>query len=131
MYKNPLEFELQVYDKHSIEIVNPFLTSEEIACNCQYQDCNRVLISSRTEKSFYLVREHYGAPIIINSGYRCQRHNADIGGVVNSYHMIGAALDIRPADSKEYNTVLRLAEKFFDVVIPYKDKGFIHVHNIG
>jgi hypothetical protein len=131
MYKNPIEIELQVYDKHSIEVINPFLNSGEVACNCQYQDCNRVLISSRTEKSFYLVREHYGAPIIINSGYRCQRHNADVGGVVNSYHMIGTALDIRPLNSDDYNSVLNLAEKFFDVVIPYKSKGFIHVHNLG
>lgn len=130
MYKNPIEIDLLVYVKDSFEKINTFLGTNEVACNCQYKDCNRTLISSRTANSFYLVREHYGAPIVINSGYRCQRHNADVGGVVNSYHMIGAALDIRPLESDDYNLVLYLAEKFFDVVIPYKSKGFIHVHNM-
>jgi len=52
------------------------------------------------------IREHFNAPITINSGYRSPRHNRDIGGAENSYHVKGMAADIVvqgvPA-SKVYN----------------------------
>ena len=33
-------------------------------------------------------------PLKINSGFRCRRHNADIGGADESYHCLGMAADI-------------------------------------
>ena len=33
-------------------------------------------------------------PIRINSAYRCESHNAKIGGKVNSQHLLGKAADI-------------------------------------
>ena len=36
-----------------------------------------------------------GAPIIINSGYRSPQLNKKIGGVANSNHLTGCAVDIR------------------------------------
>lgn len=32
------------------------------------------------------IREGYGKPIIINSGYRCPALNKAVGGVADSYH---------------------------------------------
>lgn len=40
------------------------------------------------------VRAHFGVSIKINSGYRCPKHNAAIGGAKNSQHMLGTAADI-------------------------------------
>jgi len=40
------------------------------------------------------LREKYGHPIRISSGYRGAQHNADVGGVPNSLHLIGAAADL-------------------------------------
>lgn len=34
-------------------------------------------------------------PIIINSGFRCKKHNNDINGAPSSYHTLGLAADIR------------------------------------
>lgn len=42
------------------------------------------------------IRERFGKPIIVNSAYRSPEHNADVGGVANSYHVQGLAADIRP-----------------------------------
>lgn len=39
------------------------------------------------------VRAHFGRPAHRTSGIRCQRHNADSGGVANSKHLSGKALD--------------------------------------
>ena len=46
------------------------------------------------------VREVFGGPIVVNSGYRCERHNRDVGGVRNSQHLRGEAADIAPAGFK-------------------------------
>ena len=42
-----------------------------------------------------VLRKRYNAPIIINSGYRSPQLNKKIGGVVNSNHLTGCAVDIR------------------------------------
>ena len=41
-------------------------------------------------------RQKYGGPVLVNSGYRCPKHNAEVGGVANSQHMKGEAADIAP-----------------------------------
>ena len=35
-------------------------------------------------------------PLNVNSGLRCTRHNADVGGVWNSLHLTGHAIDLAP-----------------------------------
>ena len=42
-----------------------------------------------------VLRERYGKPIIINSGYRSPQLNKKIGGVPTSNHLTGCAADIR------------------------------------
>lgn len=41
------------------------------------------------------LREAFGKPIYVTSGYRCPRLNVAVGGVANSNHMKGLAADIR------------------------------------
>ena len=43
------------------------------------------------------LREKYGKPIRVNSGYRCKHHNLEVGGAVGSQHMKGEAADVAPA----------------------------------
>ena len=40
------------------------------------------------------LREHFGVPIKINSGFRCRDLNDAVKGADNSYHMKGRAVDI-------------------------------------
>ena len=42
-----------------------------------------------------VLRERAGTPIRINSGYRSPQLNRKIGGVANSNHLTGCAVDIR------------------------------------
>lgn len=46
------------------------------------------------EKIFEPVREHFGVPIRISSGYRSKELNAKIGGSSSSQHCKGQAVDI-------------------------------------
>ena len=40
------------------------------------------------------LRAHFGAPIKINSAFRCQALNKAVKGATNSYHTQGRAVDI-------------------------------------
>ena len=40
------------------------------------------------------LRQHYGQPIRITSGYRCEALNMAVGGVSNSQHQYGEAADL-------------------------------------
>ena len=46
------------------------------------------------EKIFQPIREHFGVPIHISSGYRSKELNAKIGGSATSQHCKGEAIDI-------------------------------------
>lgn len=41
------------------------------------------------------IREHFGKPITITSGYRTAAHNRSVGGAAYSQHLYGRAADIR------------------------------------
>lgn len=58
------------------------------------------------------VRDWYGLPIRITSGYRCTELNAMIGGAPTSQHRFGEAVDFEPMDpsgrevsGKEYKRI--------------------------
>lgn len=51
------------------------------------------------------IRELWGERLIVNSGYRCPRLNALVGGVKNSQHMRGEAADIT-TNSSTHNALL-------------------------
>lgn len=76
---------------------------------CQGTDCNctEILIHSELVKHLQQIRDHFGVPVTINSGYRCPAHNEEIGGATNSKHMQGIAADITvynvaPAEVAKY-----------------------------
>ena len=45
------------------------------------------------------IREHFGKPVTITSGYRTAEHNAKVGGAKSSQHLLGRAADIQVADT--------------------------------
>lgn len=76
------------------------------------------------------LRNAYGKPITVNSGYRCQALNKAVGGSPTSSHMKGEAADIT-AGSKEENKVLfELVKKLnlsFDQLIEEKEFSWVHI----
>ncbi len=55
------------------------------------------------------LRQLFGAPIYVNSGYRSPELNAAVGGAANSQHTLGEAADIRGATTGETRRLLGLA----------------------
>lgn len=41
------------------------------------------------------VRDYFNLPIIVTSGYRSKQHNKDVGGMENSHHLTGKAVDFK------------------------------------
>ena len=63
----------------------------EFACKC----CSQSKINIQLIMALENLREMANAPIIIISGYRCPKHNREIGGAKNSQHLYGNAVDIK------------------------------------
>lgn len=77
------------------------------------------------------IRERFAVPMIVTSGYRCKRLNKLVGGVENSQHMKGEAVDFCFAGFSKKDMAaafFKIAEEFdFDQLIYYKKKGIIHI----
>ena len=52
------------------------------------------------------VRSHVQKPLYINSGYRNTEVNAKVGGVKNSFHTLGAAVDISIRNLNAHDRVI-------------------------
>lgn len=71
------------------------------------------------------VRERTGVPIIISSAYRTEEVNKLVGGVPNSRHVKGLAVDIYHNRNYEQNfNLLTLYARWFH---NYHHRGFFHV----
>lgn len=60
------------------------------------------------------LREAWGAPIIVNSGFRSEAVNRGVGGTANSQHLRGMAADIRPVYSQDFTKLFMLANEMCD-----------------
>ena len=62
------------------------------------------------------LREKYGKPIKVSSGYRCPKHNLAVGGATQSQHMKGEAADIAPAGLQVTAYGLQELEKLVEII---------------
>ena len=76
------------------------------------------------------LREAWGAPIHVNSGYRCPALNKAVGGVPASQHMVGEAADITAGSRAKNQRLYKLLRKLnlpIDQAINEHDFSWIHV----
>ena len=79
------------------------------------------------------IRDKLGNAIKINSGYRCVKHNAEVGGVKNSKHALGLAADLSCSQGAfrlfEIITDMKARGELpeMDYAILYTKKNFVHV----
>jgi len=91
----------------SLIAIAPYITRDEYACRCcgklppDFHDHRYPLAHSMLFEAFEIIREAYGEPIYISSGYRCPSHNKLIGGKPLSAHVFGLALDLQTGTATE------------------------------
>ena len=66
-------------------------------------------------------------PIIINSGFRCSRVNALVGGVNNSQHLLGQAADIRPRDLAKFQQLIDFLQHHPQTDQLLTGSGWLHI----
>lgn len=99
----------------------------EFACNdgCGggYSDMDDRLLAALDE-----ARSLAGIPFLLTSAYRCKSHNAAVGGVSNSSHTTGHAVDILARGGREKWIILNalVSAGFTRIGIA---GSFIHVDN--
>ena len=76
------------------------------------------------------VRELWGGPVTVNSGFRCPLLNSVVGGVPSSQHVKGEAADITvgsPEDNRKLFELIRTSGLAFDQLIDERNYTWLHV----
>jgi uncharacterized protein YcbK (DUF882 family) len=71
--------------------ISKHFSRHEFACKC---GCGFATVDVELIEVLENLRETYQAPVKINSGCRCKKHNEAVGGEEDSKHMQGIAADI-------------------------------------
>lgn len=77
------------------------------------------------------IREKFGKPITVTSGYRCEKLNKLVGGKPNSQHLKGQAADLVGDTNTKTKEIFEIAKQLgnFDQLLFEKNsKGSIWVH---
>lgn len=104
---------------------------EEFVCPCIKHKRQPVYdMSAPLVHRLVVVREYVSMPIIITSGWRCKKHNTEVGGHPNSPHLLKVAVDIT-IPNITYEKLVKLylicEHVGFRGIGIYPMKRFIHV----
>lgn len=106
-----------------MQYTNNFSKSE-FDCPC----CGKNEMDINHVKRLQVLRDELNRPLSINSGYRCEIHNEEVGGVTGSRHLIGIASDIDTEDFG-YSQLYELIK--YAIVLGFRGIGigenFVHL----
>lgn len=80
-----------IYVKADSGKVSEHFKAKEFQCKDKSEE---LLVATELIEVLEKIRNHFNAPIIINSGYRTPSWNSKVNGASNSYHCKGMAADI-------------------------------------
>lgn len=94
--------------------INNAITSFEVRDN----------IKALVENILQPLRDAWGGPLFINSGYRCLELNKAVGGVPTSQHCVGQACDVGVTDPYALAKLAKRMKLDYDQMIVYS--SFVH-----
>lgn len=81
-------------------------------------------IKALVENVLQPLRDAWGGPLFINSGYRCLELNKAVGGVPTSQHVLGQAADVGCSDPFALAKLAKRMNLKYDQMIVYP--SFVH-----
>lgn len=101
-----------------------YFKKSEFRCKC---GCGADKMDEKLIRVADRVRGHFGKPITVSSGRRCSKHNANVGGVSNSRHLSGKAMDFC-VSGKSAAQVLAYVQKQSEIRYAYAiDGSYVHM----
>lgn len=90
---------------------------------------NAVANIKRLANYLQTIRNVYGRPIRITSGFRCKELNKAVGGAVNSQHVSGEAVDINCGSKSDNRRIFDIIRNMrgFDQLIDESNFSWVHV----
>jgi uncharacterized protein YcbK (DUF882 family) len=92
----------------------------------QSPDTGEVMLYPELIQKTQKVRDLIGLPVRVDSGYRTKEHNLAVGGVPNSLHCQGKAVDLSCAFVSLAVLTIAAIMAGFPKVIVYTKKNFCH-----
>lgn len=98
-------------------------TREEFECHC----CGENEMDQYFIDRLQMLRNEISRGMIINSGFRCELHNREVGGSARSSHLLGLAADVSIAhfSSISLSSFIERSFKYFTGI--GISKSFIHL----
>jgi len=108
--------------------LTPHFNRQAFKCCCEGRYCNGFPAEMNSEllRRLENVRQALDTPIIVTSGVRCPIRNQEVGGIPNSRHLVGAAVDCYAPDRSVHELAKAAEEQGLGVII-YEDEGFCHL----
>lgn len=101
----------------------PNFTPSEFTCPC----CGLNNVDHTLVRVCQRIRDHFDAPFEVSSGSRCPSHNKAVGGVPNSRHLSGRAVDFR-IRGRTAAQVLPIAQSQSEICYAYAiDGNYVHM----
>jgi hypothetical protein len=107
------------------KLLSPHISVEEFSCRCcgqlppgLYDDGFIIAPYEYLFDCFESIRLVWGKPIVITSGYRCPKHNLEVGGEPGSTHIVGLALDLL-VEKSDVSAFVEIARRY-DLRIGWK-----------
>lgn len=123
--EEPVKEEIKVFQRGVNEQLSKNFHLSEFTCKCGR--CRNQLIGMKMISLLQQVRDKMGVPLYITSAYRCPTHNTNVGGVSNSRHTCGDAIDIS-ISNLNWRELVKVAKEVGFTGIGYgQDRGFIHL----
>ena len=111
-----------VWNKNEVYPINKYFKTNEFSCQCKNPECVEQKASIELITRLTTLREQVQEPITITSGFRCEKHQAEVeaSGVStvvakHSQHELGNAADIKPT-RMQIDHFLQLSEKLFKAI---------------
>lgn len=104
-----------------------YFSRQEFACKCGKCGGFPAQLEEKLVRTADRLRRDFGAAVIVSSGVRCPAHNANVGGVANSRHLTGKAMDFRVV-GKTAKEVLYYVNRQPEIRYAYAiDPYFVHM----